>query len=179
MTGGIILMKYYTKQQEDDMNINEAKNLKVGQLVYHRTKRNSDGSPMKAKVTSVKTWKRSPERIEVGLKRGLYDYAKFNESDIHLLSIREDFLRESDFDRVNSDMNGNPRYVIHFLRVLPGSIKNNDAMSIDAKYQFACKLMNKIGGRKYHNKQYGGGIVFQCYSIPDLIKSIDELINNI
>ena len=27
----------------------------------------------------------------------------------------------------------------------------------------AVKLANKLGGRKYHNKAYGGGIVFTAY----------------
>lgn len=173
MTGKIILMKYFLKLGEDEkMNLQEAKNLKVGQLVYHRTKRNSDGSPMKAKVTSVKTWKRSPEIIEVGLKHGLYDYAKFNETEIYLLSTKEDFLRESDFTRINNDVNGNPRYVIHFLQCEPEKWKENE---LSVRYKMVCKLMNKIGGRKFHNKRYGGGIVFQSYSLPELIESIERL----
>lgn len=34
----------------------------------------------------------------------------------------------------------------------------------------------KSGGRKYHNKSYGGGIVFQSYSTPELEQSIKELL---
>lgn len=71
------------------MNIETAKGLKQGQMVYHTIKRNADGSPMRAKVTSVKTWKRSPDRVEIGLKHGLYDYAKFNETDIHHIETDE------------------------------------------------------------------------------------------
>jgi hypothetical protein len=36
-------------------------------------------------------------------------------------------------------------------------------------------LANTLGGKKFHNKQYGGGIVFQCYSLPDLCKRINEI----
>ena len=84
-------------------------------------------------------------------------------------------ITENDFTKIKNDINGNPRYTIHFLACLPESIKQNDTLTISAKYQYAVKLMNKIGGRKYHTKQYGGGIVFQSYSLPDLIKSIEEL----
>lgn len=68
------------------MTLQEAKNLKQGQLVYHVSKKNSDGSPMRAKVTSIKTWKRSPERVEVRVKRGLYEYAIFNENELHYIT---------------------------------------------------------------------------------------------
>ena len=38
----------------------------------------------------------------------------------------------------------------------------------------------KLGGRKYNNKQYGGGIVFgSVYNINDLEKKIISLSNNI
>ena len=69
------------------MNLTQAKTLKQGQLVYHVTKKNADGSPMRAKVTSIKTWKRSPNRVEVRVKRGLYEYAVFNETELDQLTI--------------------------------------------------------------------------------------------
>ena len=31
-------------------------------------------------------------------------------------------------------------------------------------YRIALNKATKIGGKKYHNKQYGGGIVFQTYN---------------
>lgn len=88
-------------------------------------------------------------------------------------STKEDFLRESDFVKINSDVNGNPRYVIHFLQCEPQAWKDNYHVCI--RYKNVCKLMNKIGGRKFNNKSYGGGIVFQCYSIPDLIEHIERV----
>jgi len=33
----------------------------------------------------------------------------------------------------------------------------------------------KIGGRRYHNKSYGGGIVFQSYNIEETEKEIINL----
>lgn len=67
-----------------------------------------------------------------------------------------------EFTRIKNDVNGNPRYVVHFL-------------NIDEDYQTAVKKANKIGGRKYHTKSYGGGIVFQSYNIDDTQKKIEEL----
>jgi hypothetical protein len=64
--------------------------------------------------------------------------------------------------RIDNDINGNPRYVVHYL-------------NIASNYDDAVRLANKIGGRKYHNKKYGGGIVFQCYNTADLIESIKAI----
>jgi len=66
------------------------------------------------------------------------------------------------FMRVNHDSNGNPRYVCHYLAIA------ND-------YQQALILAKTIGGKKFHNKQFGGGIVFQAYSLPELEASIDSI----
>ncbi len=68
------------------MTLQEAKNLVIGSTVYHTTKKNANGTPMRAKVLSVKTWKRSPEKVLVSLKHGLYDYAKFDETEIDQLT---------------------------------------------------------------------------------------------
>lgn len=67
-----------------------------------------------------------------------------------------------EFTRVNSDMYGNPRYVCHFT-------------NISSDYKTALKLANKIGGRKFNNKQYSGGIVFQSYNLDDTRKHIERI----
>lgn len=69
------------------------------------------------------------------------------------------------FLRIDNDTNGNPRYVCHFLNIA----KN---------YNEAIKKANTIGGRKYHTKKYGGGIVFQSYNIEDTAQRITEISNN-
>lgn len=91
-----------------------------------------------------------------------------------------------DFTRVNNDVNGNPRYVCHFLELLTREEKGfyNDGtkeyfepkLSLSERYTVAIKRANKIGGRKFHNKQYGGGIVFQSYNIAATEKAIKELL---
>jgi len=75
-----------------------------------------------------------------------------------------------DFTRVNSDVNGNPRFVCHFSEFINEGdrIKANhsrsDHFGISTQYILALNKARTIGGRKFHNKQYGGGIVFQMYS---------------
>lgn len=87
-------------------------------------------------------------------------------------------ITENDFTRINNDTNGNPRYVIHFLQCCPESWKHNDS-TYASTYAATCKLMNKIGGKKFHNKSYGGGIVFQSYSLPETIASIERMVNSV
>lgn len=80
-----------------------------------------------------------------------------------------------DWKRIDNDTNGNPRYVCHFLQVLPDYIKNGgDGISV--KYDKALKIAKAIGGRKFHNKQYGGGIVFQSFNINETEQQIKKLI---
>lgn len=66
------------------------------------------------------------------------------------------------FKRINNDINGNPRYVCHFLNIAPS-------------YEQAVKIANTIGGKKFHNKQYGGGIVFQSYNLDILQEKINQI----
>jgi hypothetical protein len=73
--------------------------------------------------------------------------------------------------RINNDVNGNPRYVAGFLNF----ITPKDKGDISDKYDLAVKRAKAIGGKKYHNKTYGGGIVFQSYNTNDLLKSIVDM----
>ena len=68
------------------MTLQEAKNLKTGDYIHHVIKKNANGTPMRARVTSIKTWKRSPERVEVRCKHGLYDYATFTENEVNQIA---------------------------------------------------------------------------------------------
>lgn len=73
--------------------------------------------------------------------------------------------------RVNNDTNGNPRYVAHFLALLTGAETARTGaawIDIPKKYEIALRRAHAIGGRKFHNKQFGGGIVFQCYGLADI-----------
>jgi len=72
-------------------------------------------------------------------------------------------ITTDDFTRINNDSNGNPRYVLHFIKLAD-------------KYEDALILAKNEGGRKYHNKQYGGGIAFQSYNLNSLTKDLNNLI---
>ena len=71
------------------MNLKQAKALKQGDLVWHVKGKNADGTAMRAKVTSIKTWKRDLDRIEVHVKRGLYEYATFDTDELNQLTTKE------------------------------------------------------------------------------------------
>lgn len=79
-----------------------------------------------------------------------------------------------DFTRVNNDVNGNPRYVCHFLNLLNN--KELEDSNVQDRYSLALSKAKKIGGKKYHNKQYGGGIVFQSYNIHQTEKDINSIL---
>lgn len=64
--------------------------------------------------------------------------------------------------RVNNDIYGNPRYVIHYL------VLHND-------YFEALKISRKFGGKAYRGSDFGGGIVFQSYSLKHTLKNVTFL----
>jgi len=74
------------------------------------------------------------------------------------------------FKRINSDVNGNPRYVCHFfdMDVHGPSV----GLGLSERYEIAIKLANTIGGRKYNRKSFGGGLVFQSYSLDELVNAM-------
>lgn len=79
--------------------------------------------------------------------------------------------------RINNDTNGNTRYVLHFLNL--NTRAELDAVpwiDVSQKYAIAVKRANCIGGKKFHNKQYGGGIVFQSHSLEDTERSILDIL---
>jgi len=76
--------------------------------------------------------------------------------------------------RINRDVNGNPRYVTHFLNLL--SDKEQDTFTHLA-YIKAVNKARSIGGKKYRGKEFGGGIVFQSYDAKQLQKDIISLRN--
>lgn len=76
------------------------------------------------------------------------------------------------FKQIKHNINGNPRYVIHFLNFL-----NSEEQKTNVKdgYVLALKKAKTIGGRKFHNKQFGGGIVFAPSNLQYLVNSINNL----
>ena len=73
--------------------------------------------------------------------------------------------------RVNNDVNGNPRHVVHWLGLEP---ETPDGLDISARYDRVVRAARAVGGRRFHNRQYGGGVVFQAYAceMPERIERI-------
>lgn len=103
-------------------------------------------------------------------KRDLYNridaYIKGIEVGKQVLQSQQD--KEITFIRINNDVNGNPRYVCHWSVFSP---KGFD-------YETALKLSRPLGGKKFHNKQFGGGIAFSTYNLDELRSDIKELAKN-
>jgi hypothetical protein len=83
-------------------------------------------------------------------------------------------ITPQDFTRANNDVNGNPRYILHFLSLTaPHDLAQYMGLDkITRKYEIALARARKHGGKKFHNKQFGGGIVFTSYNLNNLC---DEL----
>lgn len=86
-----------------------------------------------------------------------------------------------DFTRISSDVNGNPRYVCHFLNFITDNDNFPDVgvNTTSCKYNLALSRAKELGGRKFHNKQYGGGIVFQCHNTRLLSEQIFTLMQQV
>ena len=83
-------------------------------------------------------------------------------------------ITPENFTRINNDTNGNQRYVIHFLDALTEQEYNN-LENINERYIKALNKVKNLGGKKYHTKAYGGGIVFQSYNIQNLCNKLNSL----
>lgn len=73
-------------------------------------------------------------------------------------------LTVENLTRVHNDVNGNPRYVFHFLALAD---HYSEAVAVAKKL---------IGGKKYHTKNYGGGIVFQSYNVQNDLDTLNTYI---
>lgn len=80
---------------------------------------------------------------------------------------------------VGYDANGNRRRVVHWLRIYKEIAArtgmDHDTLS-DRPYAIALDAMRSIGGKKYHNRKYGGGIVFTLDK-SELEASVNEAID--
>ena len=68
-----------------------------------------------------------------------------------------------EFTRLKHDINGNPRYVCSWI------------VFRTKTYNEAVKLANTIGGKKYNNKTFAGGIVFTSFNTAIEEKLIHEI----
>lgn len=77
-------------------------------------------------------------------------------------------MSEIGLTRVGNDVSGNPRFACKYYAVLsteeeetPNTLARRGEPS--AHYALAIRKANRIGGRKYHTKKFGGGLVFTEY----------------
>lgn len=68
---------------------------------------------------------------------------------------------EIPYVRIDNDVNGNPRYIIHFIY-------------FGDTYAEAISKSRKIGGKKYRAKWYGGGIVISSYNLQSDLEFMME-----
>lgn len=72
------------------ITLEQAKNLKHGDILHHVKNRNSDGSPQRWKVNGkVQTWKRDPNRVKIPLKYGLYRFDYLTENELNLIDLAD------------------------------------------------------------------------------------------
>lgn len=79
-----------------------------------------------------------------------------------------------EWTRVKNDVNGNPRWVCHFLDLEPA---RDYTKPLPERYEAVLCAARRLGGRKFHNRQFGGGIVFQAYEcqLADIAQRVREL----
>lgn len=92
------------------------------------------------------------------------------------------------FTRVNCNSDGHPREVVHFLELVNDADREEAQkreetvrpfkFSVSHLYDIALSKARKINGRKFHNKQYGGGIVFVCWDRKELEEKILNIKNS-
>lgn len=79
-------------------------------------------------------------------------------------------------DRINNDVNGNPRYVVHFHDLLTEREKASSFLSwAGAKYTLAQYRASSVGGKQYKAKSYGGGLVFTSYNLQHELQAAFDL----
>lgn len=75
--------------------------------------------------------------------------------------------------RINNDLNGNPRFVVHFYDLLKEG--EGEGLNILEKFDLVVKKARKVGGKIYKGKDFGGGIVFQSYDIKTTINKVKSI----
>ena len=70
------------------LTLKQAKNLKVGDILYHLINTNSDGTPQRWRVNGkVQTWKKDASRIKVPVKHGLRRCDYLDESCLDIVTL--------------------------------------------------------------------------------------------
>jgi hypothetical protein len=107
-------------------------------------------------------------------------YISTPEEDIEFLKAKRiaEIEEELKQNRQTNDINGNPRYAVHFNAMFSDNEYTTQILrseGVEERYVKAVFRAKKIGGKKFHNKQFGGGIIFQCYNTRTLAEQIVSL----
>ena len=83
------------------------------------------------------------------------------------VTLNDELSNELGYDlfRVKSDVNGNPRYVIHF-------------QAFANTYDEAHAIAKSIGFQKYRGKDFSGGFVVQSYAVLGTVRDIIRVRKN-
>lgn len=81
-----------------------------------------------------------------------------------------EYINNVEVFRVENDINGNPRYVVHYLSLLTD--KERDNLTFEECWRLALSKARKEGGKVYRASWFGGGIVLQSYNIEQTIKDM-------
>jgi len=70
------------------LTLKEAKNLKVGDVLYHIINTNSDGTPQRWRVNGKpKTWKKDESKVKVPVKNGLRHFDAIDEDCLDIVTL--------------------------------------------------------------------------------------------
>jgi len=73
------------------ITLEQAKALTHRDILYHVHNRNANGTSQRWRVNGkVKTWKRTPDRIEIPVKHGLRNYDYLTEDGLHSVCLTEE-----------------------------------------------------------------------------------------
>lgn len=74
------------------ITIEQAKQLTYGIELHHDNLKNANGKSCQVFRLNgkVKTWKRNPNRIEIPIKRGLYEYYRITEKELNQFHLSSD-----------------------------------------------------------------------------------------
>jgi hypothetical protein len=72
-------------------------------------------------------------------------------------------FNDREFYRANNDVNGNPRYILHWL-------------AFASTYSEAYTIARAAGFKEYRGKDFGGGFITQSYSLQETVNFIERVI---
>lgn len=88
------------------LTLQEAKHLKHNQTVYTPGYYNADGSPQRWRVSgAVKTWVKSPNRVRVPIKRGMYENWYIDETNLDIFTLTEPSYQPKKSREIDRDFN--------------------------------------------------------------------------